>query len=365
MRQLELGTWYHARGMLRCAHLFLAASTLLGCSRGERKPPPAAPATALAYTSDEAGDSVAVVDVSRAEVVANIPVGKRPRAVKLSPDRALLYVALSGSPRVGPGVDESKLGPPDRSADGIGVVDVATRKLVKLIPSGQDPETFDIAPDGKTLYVSNEETAELTEVELPSGRILGTARVGREPEGVTLRPDGKYVYVTSEQDGEVTAVDATTLVVVAHMPAGPRPRSVVFARDGVTAFVTDEMGGKLTVLDTAANQPTGDIPLHENSPTHTGPRPMGAVLSADGRFLYVSCGRGASVAVVDTEARKQVRSLDGVGDRPWGIAISRDGARLYTANGPSLDLSIIDVATGNVDRRVHIGGLPWGVALAD
>ena len=173
------------------------------------------------------------------------------------------------------------------------------------------------------------------------------------------------MYVTSEQDGEVTAVDAKTLVVVAHMPAGPRPRSVVFARDGVTAFVTDEMGGKLTVLDTAAKQPIGDIPLHENSPTHTGPRPMGAVLSPDGRFLYVSCGRGASVAVVDTEARKQVRSLDGVGDRPWGIAISRDGSRLYTANGPSLDLSIIDVATGNVDRRVHIGGLPWGVALAD
>jgi YVTN family beta-propeller protein len=92
---------------------------------------------------------------------------------------------------------------------------------------------------------------------------------------------------------------------------------------------------------------------------------MGAVLSTDGRFLYVSCGRGGSVAVVDTESRKQVRSLDGVGDRPWGIAISRDGSRLYTANGPSLDLSIIDIATGNVDRRVHIGGLPWGVALAD
>jgi hypothetical protein len=102
----------------------------------------------IAYTSDEAGGNVAVVDLSHAEVVANIPVGKRPRGVKLSPDRTLLYVALSGSPRGGPGIDESKLPPPDRSADGIGIVDVATRKLVKIIPSGQDPETFDIAPDG-------------------------------------------------------------------------------------------------------------------------------------------------------------------------------------------------------------------------
>jgi YVTN family beta-propeller protein len=343
----------------------LAASCFFGCSKTEHKATPAIPATPLAYVSDEAGGNVAVVDVSRAEVVASIPVGKRPRGVKLSPDRKLLYVALSGSPRGGPGVDESKLPPPDRSADGIAVVDVATRKVLKVIPSGQDPETFDIAPDGKTLYVSNEETAELTAVELPSGRISGTAHVGREPEGVTVRPDGKAVYVTSEQDGEVTALDPQTLVVTAHMPAGPRPRSVVFARDGVTAFVTDEMGGKLTVLDTQAKQPVGEIPLHEDSPTHTGPRPMGAVLSPDGKLLYVSCGRGGSVAIVDTATRKQVRSLDGVGDRPWGIALSRDGLRLYTANGPSLDLSIIDVATGNVDRRVHIGGLPWGVALAD
>ena len=34
------------------------------------------------------------------------------------------------------GVDESKLPPADRSADGVGVVDLATRKLVRTLPSG-------------------------------------------------------------------------------------------------------------------------------------------------------------------------------------------------------------------------------------
>jgi YVTN family beta-propeller protein len=351
--------------MFRPALFLLAGSCVVSCSRAERKLSPSIPATPLAYVSDEASGNVAIVDVSRATLVASIPVGKRPRGLKLSPDRSLLYVALSGSPRTGPGVDESKLPPPDRSADGIGVVDIASRKLTRMIPCGKDPATFDIAPDGKTLYVSNGDVAELTALELPSGRVLGTAHVGGKPEGVTVRPDGKYVYVTSEQDGEVTALDPHTLVVTAHIPAGARPRSIVFARDGVTAFVTDEMGGKLTVLDTDAKQPLADIPLHENSPTRTGPRPMGAVLSPNGKLLYVSCGRGSSVAIVDTESRKQVRSIDGVGDRPWGISLSRDGSMLYTANGPSLDLSITNLATGNVDRRVTIGGLPWGIALAD
>jgi YVTN family beta-propeller protein len=90
---------------------------------------------------------------------------------------------------------------------------------------------------------------------------------------------------------------------------------------------------------------------------------MGAVLSHDEKELYVSCGRGGSVAIIDVVARKQVRSIDGVGDRPWGIALSRDGTHLYTANGTSGDVGIVDLATGNVDRRVHTGGLPWGVVL--
>src|SRR5881394_1675492 len=73
----------------------------------------------------------------RAEVVARIPVGKRPRGLKLARDGKTLYVALSGSPRGGPGVDESKLPPPDRAADGVGVVDLTARKLVRTYASGQ------------------------------------------------------------------------------------------------------------------------------------------------------------------------------------------------------------------------------------
>ena len=77
-----------------------------------------------------------------------------------------MLVALSGSPIAGPGVDESKLPPADRAADGIGVVDLATRKLVRTLKSGQDPEAFDLSPDGKTLYVSNEETAEMSVLDM-------------------------------------------------------------------------------------------------------------------------------------------------------------------------------------------------------
>src|SRR5580704_7359046 len=95
----------------------------------------------LVYVSDEIGGNIVAVDPTDAKVVATIAVGKRPRGIKLSRDGKLLYAAVTGSPQGGPNVDETKLPPADRKADGIGVVDLATRKLVRLLKSGQDPET--------------------------------------------------------------------------------------------------------------------------------------------------------------------------------------------------------------------------------
>src|SRR6478752_2267549 len=161
---------------------------LLGCSKK--------PDAKLLYVSAEGSGEIFVVDPEHASVAARIPVGKRPRGLKVSKDGRFLFVALSGSPRGGPNMDESKLPPPDRSADGIGVVDLVERKLVRTLPSGQDPETFDLSKDGKTLR---------------------RVPVGKEPEGVSVRHAGKVVYVTSEQDSKVAAIEATTFAVVAEV----------------------------------------------------------------------------------------------------------------------------------------------------
>ena len=99
------------------------------------KSAPAAPPAVGIYVTDETGGDMTVIDGATNAVVATIPLGKRPRGIVASPNRELLYVALSGSPIGGPNVDESKLPPPDRTADGIGVVDVRQRKLVKVLPS--------------------------------------------------------------------------------------------------------------------------------------------------------------------------------------------------------------------------------------
>src|SRR5262245_9442794 len=87
-------------------------------------PPPPPPAAGRIFVSNENGGDISVIDVATQKIVATIPVGKRPRGVRLSRDGSVVYVALSGSPIAPPGVDESKLPPADKKADGVGVVSV-------------------------------------------------------------------------------------------------------------------------------------------------------------------------------------------------------------------------------------------------
>src|SRR6185369_2834892 len=139
---------------------------------------PAAPPAVGVYVTNETGGDLSVIDAGNGTVVATIPLGKRPRGIVASPDRTLLYVALSGSPIGGPNVDESKLPPPDRSADGIGVVDIRQRKLVKVLPSGPDPEQVAVSPDGKQIYVANEDIGQLSVIDTSDGHLIQSFKVG-------------------------------------------------------------------------------------------------------------------------------------------------------------------------------------------
>jgi YVTN family beta-propeller protein len=222
-------------------------------------------------TNETSGD-ITVVDVAAARAIATIPVGKRPRGIRVSPDGSTLFVALSGSPIAPPGVDESTLPPADKKADGIGVVSVAEQRLLRVIAAGSDPEQTAVSQDGTRLFVANEDTGELTVVSVADGKVLATFKVGGEPEGVDLRPDGQVVYVTSEEDSLVTAIDAIALKPIRTVKVGRRPRSTAFLPDSSRAYVTAENGGEVWVLDAMKHTVIATITL-----TGELVRPMGAV----------------------------------------------------------------------------------------
>src|SRR6516225_6343574 len=123
----------------------------------------------LVFVSNERSGHITVIDGATDEVVATFRVGKRPRGIHATPDGKRLFVTLSGSPRMAPGIDENRV-PADKTADGLGVIDVAARKLIDRWHVGSDPEQFAISKNGKFAFVANEDDASASIVDLDSGQ---------------------------------------------------------------------------------------------------------------------------------------------------------------------------------------------------
>jgi YVTN family beta-propeller protein len=333
----------------------------LGGRADTAAPPPGqmtAPSGELAYVTNEDSQNLSVIDTRTDSLIATIPVGTRPRGVKVSPDGRAVYVALSGSPKCPPSMpdEECEKLKADKTKDGIAEVDVIGRRVRRVLPGGSDPEQFDISHDGSRLYISNEDAGSASLVDLKSGTIDTTVPVGAEPEGVRISPDGKLVYITAESDTSIRVLDAATGGVKARIKVDRRPRDVAFTPDGKRAYATAEVGGTVSVIDVANNKVVATIPLPKDA------KPMGVRVSPDAKRVYVATGRGGTVVVIDPATNKIVGSVK-VGQRPWGIALTSDGTKLYTANGPSNDVSVVDTKTLQVVKTIPVGKIPWGVAI--
>ena len=97
--------------MRKFANVFFAAGLLLataGCKTNKTSEQPAQTAVPVEtsepriYVTDEVGGDLTVIDSGNYNVLATLPLGKRPRGIHASPDHKTIYVAVSGSPHCRP-----------------------------------------------------------------------------------------------------------------------------------------------------------------------------------------------------------------------------------------------------------------------
>ena len=265
------------------------------------------------------------------------PGRKRPRGIRLSKDGTQLMSRCPDRRSPGPAWTSRSclrpIAPPTASASSTS----PRASCSARISSGQDPEAFDVSPDGRSsLRLERGRRGDVGARPRPR-RDRRKVKVGEEPEGVTVRPDGRVVYVSCEGDNEVVAVDTRVLKVVGAHQDGARPRV-----DGVHARRRDrvrrqrERRRRSTSSTRQKHTVTQTIKIPPTEGTPTVPRPMGTVMSPDGRQVYVSLGRAKSIAVIDRRQAGKLRPASRMSaTRPWGIDVSADGRKLYTANGPS------------------------------
>jgi YVTN family beta-propeller protein len=169
------------------------------------------------------GKSVNVID-TKTEAPAwtlDEDLGVRPMAFATNPDGSTkwIFVQMSG-------------------LNGFAVVDFATHKEVqriknpplpagkKEVPEGSDPSHgMAVTSDGKTLVVCSRINNYLYSYSLPDLKLIGSAELtGKGAGWVTLTPDGKTAYVANPVTNDVSVVDVKTMKETAKIPVGFVPK---------------------------------------------------------------------------------------------------------------------------------------------
>lgn len=324
------------------------------------------------FVSNEKSGDISIINGGNFALLKTIPVGKSPRGIHASPDGKTLYVALSGSP-VEPSPQLDAGGNPilktdkesagegsntNKTAGGIGVVDLTTDKLVRKIAAGSDPKQFALSPDGEGLYVANEDAGTATVINIATEKIVASTPVSPEPRAISVAPNGKFFYVGCETAGDIFAIDSTHFKVIGQLKVNPGPRGIDFLPDGSKAYASSESPGEVNVIDSGNHTLLKTIALPKDC------RPLCLKVSPDGHKVYASTGPGGTVCVIDTATEQVIDNIK-VDKSPWGIALSPDGKFLFAANRASDDVSIVDLTRDKEVVRIKLadGSGPWGIAV--
>jgi PQQ-dependent catabolism-associated beta-propeller protein len=298
----------------------------------------------FAYVSSEKDNNIAVINLRDMKVQTSFAACKRPRHLQLTATQQLM-VACSND-------------------QAVSVFDLKSQKAVNRIPLGEDPEMFDLSPDGKTLFVSDEEEAELSIVDIASKSKKIAIKVGKEPEGVKVSPDGKTVYVTSEVASMVHVIDVASQKITKNIPVGKRPRRFAISPDGKELWVTNELSASVSIISTQDYKVLDTINFELKGARSTDITPVGIVMTKNGKRVYVSLGRANHVAFVDTASRKVTHNVL-AGKRAWGLALNKDESQLLVVNGLSDDLTVVDTNTAKAIITLPVGRVPHSVVIAD
>jgi YVTN family beta-propeller protein len=275
----------------------------------------------VAYVTDSQSNQVTPILADPLEAAAPndagapITVGSHPDAVAITPNGRTAYVVNFGSDNVTP---------IDTATDTAGATPIAV---------GSEPDAVAITPDGTTAYVANSGDGTVSKIALSTGQVQATIRVGGSPSGLAISPDGTTAYVTDNNPGYENLIPITLAsgAVQPGIPAGTDPVAVAITPDGHTAYVVDRGSnvspGAVTPVDLTVSPPAAlsAIPV--------GTDPDAIAVSPAGDYAYVTNYGDGTVSQIPVGTGSA--STLPAGSDPAGIAVLPSGSGVYVADDQS------------------------------
>jgi YVTN family beta-propeller protein len=140
-----------------------------------------------------------------------IPVGKGPEGIDLSPDEKEVWAANSG--------------------DGtLSIIDVGSKKVTQTMDlHTKRSNRVKFTPDGKRVLISDWGSGDLVVVDAMNLREEKRMHLGSSVEGILIVPDGSRAFIAVSGDNKVAVLDLKTLAVLSTFETGKDPDGMAWA----------------------------------------------------------------------------------------------------------------------------------------
>ena len=318
---------------------------------------PSASATGTVIVANMGDNTATLLDVASRRVVATLPTGNGAHEVAVSHDGRWAVVSNYGV-RGAPG-------------SSLTVIDVPAAIVARTIDLGDftRPHGSAFLPGDSLFVVTSEASKAIVVVDFKDGTVAGSIPTNHPASHMlALTADGTRIYTTNVADGTVSEVDVPGRKFVREFNVAPAVEGIAVTPNGDQVWVGSNQAKTTTVLDARVNGPVRTI-------SGFG-MPYRLAITPDSRTVVITDPPNAVVRIVDRATgtdRATVRiPAEGVTDKaefpgspsPEGVVISRDGRTAFVALQGSSRVAVIDIATGTVVAYMPTGAGPDGIGYS-
>jgi YVTN family beta-propeller protein len=196
--------------------------------------------------------------------------------------------------------------------------DAHTMRLIKSLPVPTCPgiDHADFSADGRYMYASCEALGSMIEIDLKQLEVIRRLDLQPKPaspQDVKLSPDGKVLYVADQDRNGLWEIDPHSFNIIGLLPTGAGAHGLYPSRDARYLYVSNRTAGTISVIDFDTRRIVHTWSLGPSSPD------MGGV-SDDGKTLWLSGRYNAVVYAINTQTGR-LRATIHVGLGPHGVCV--------------------------------------------
>jgi YVTN family beta-propeller protein len=166
------------------------------------------------YTANRDSNTVSAIEPAFGNTplkMTQIPLGKAPEGIALSPDDREVWVAHRGD-------------------GGLSIIDTTSDQVKEVIKVGRAPIRVKFTSDGKRVLISDSQAGDLVIIDAATRKEIKRIAMGGNGAGILVQPDGRRAFVALSQANKVVAINLETLSVEGSVETGRDPDGLAWAK---------------------------------------------------------------------------------------------------------------------------------------